>query len=53
MAKLGVFAGSFDPFTKGHLDIVNQAKSIFDRIIIGIGINGTKRIFLSFQKEKK
>ena len=43
MAKLGIFAGSFDPFTKGHLDIVEQSKSIFDRIIVGIGVSGTKK----------
>ena len=42
MEKIGVFAGSFDPFTKGHLDVVNQAKSIFDKIVIGIGVSGTK-----------
>ena len=53
MAKLGVFAGSFDPFTKGHLDIVNQAKSIFDRIIIGIGISGTKKNLFEFSERKE
>ena len=52
MTKLGVFAGSFDPFTKGHLDIVNQAKSIFDKVIIGIGISGTKKNLFEFSERK-
>ena len=40
--KIAVFAGSFDPFTLGHLDIVQQALNIFDRIIIGVGVSGSK-----------
>lgn len=40
--KIGFFAGSFDPFTNGHLEIVKKASKIFDKLIIGIGINGNK-----------
>ena len=40
--KVGIYAGSFDPFTVGHLDIVNQAKLLFDRIIIARGQNPNK-----------
>lgn len=36
------FAGSFDPFTVGHASVVERALTIFDRIIIGVGINATK-----------
>lgn len=36
------FAGSFNPFTKGHADIVKRLLKIFDRVIIGIGINAEK-----------
>lgn len=36
------FAGSFDPFTVGHASVVERALTIFDRIIIGVGINAAK-----------
>ena len=40
--KKGLFPGSFDPFTKGHEDIVLKSLPLFDEVIIGIGINSTK-----------
>ena len=40
--KIAVFAGTFDPFTIGHQDIVNRALPLFDQIIIAIGINEEK-----------
>ena len=45
--KIAVFAGSFDPFTKGHESVVVRALPLFDKIIIAIGINSTKMDFLS------
>lgn len=42
MEKIGFYAGSFDPFTKGHLHVVKVSSEIFDKVIIGIGINPTK-----------
>ena len=40
--KVGFYAGSFDPFTIGHLHIVKVASKIFDKVVIGIGINSQK-----------
>jgi len=40
--KIAVFAGTFDPFTIGHQDIVNRAFLLFDKIIIAIGVNDEK-----------
>lgn len=37
-----IFTGSFDPFTIGHEAIVRQALPLFDRIVIGVGVNGNK-----------
>ena len=37
------YAGSFDPFTNGHLQVVTKAAAIFDKVIIGIGKNPNKR----------
>lgn len=40
--RIALFPGSFDPFTKGHEDIVLRALALFDQIIIGIGNNVNK-----------
>lgn len=40
--KIAVFAGSFDPFTLGHLDIIKKGVKIFDKIIILVAINENK-----------
>lgn len=40
--KIGFYAGSFDPFTFGHLHIVEVASKIFDKVIVGIGVNSKK-----------
>jgi pantetheine-phosphate adenylyltransferase len=40
--KVALFAGSFDPFTKGHEDIVLRGLRVFDEVIIAIGYNSTK-----------
>ena len=42
MTKIAVFPGSFDPFTKGHEDIVRRSLQLFDKVIIGIGNNSQK-----------
>lgn len=43
MNNIIFYAGSFDPFTLGHLELVKQASSIFSKIIIGIGVNPEKK----------
>ena len=40
--RIALFPGSFDPFTKGHEDIVLRGLQLFDEIIIGIGYNSKK-----------
>ena len=48
--KRAIFPGSFDPFTIGHYSIVQRGLTIFDEIIIGIGINNTKKTYFSIEK---
>jgi pantetheine-phosphate adenylyltransferase len=48
--KIAFFPGSFDPFTKGHEDIVLRALSLFDEIIIGIGHNSNKNRYFTIEK---
>ncbi len=50
MKKIGLFPGSFDPFTKGHEAVVKKALKIFDEIIIAIGINSSKNYQFDLQK---
>jgi pantetheine-phosphate adenylyltransferase len=47
--KIAVFPGSFDPFTKGHEDIVRRGLGLFDEIIIGIGHNSNKKRYFSIE----
>lgn len=50
--KVGFYSGSFDPFTNGHLHIVKASCQIFDKVIIGIGINTSKTKHYDTQKMK-
>ena len=52
MMKTAIYPGSFDPFTLGHLDIVNRARTIFDKIYIAIGENRSKSNLFT-PKERK
>ena len=47
MNTTAMYAGSFDPFTRGHADIVERVLMLFDRVIIAIGINESKRNLFS------
>ena len=41
--RIALYAGSFDPFTNGHLDIVRKSAALFDEVIVLIGVNVAKR----------
>ena len=51
--RTAIFPGSFDPFTKGHEAIVEQALRLFDRVVIAIGENIGKRSLLSLEARKQ
>ena len=48
--KKAVFSGSFDPITKGHVDIILRALPLFDEIIVAIGINIMKKNAFSLEQ---
>ncbi|MFN5910743.1 MAG: pantetheine-phosphate adenylyltransferase [Bacteroidota bacterium] len=52
MKRTGLFPGSFDPFTKGHEAVVRKALTLFDELIIGIGVNSTKVYLFELEKRK-
>ena len=45
MKRIAVFAGSFDPFTLGHLDIVRRAASLFDELYVLLAVNASKKYY--------
>ncbi len=47
MERLAIFPGTFDPFTLGHLDVVERASRLFDRLEVAVGINEAKSSLLS------
>lgn len=50
MSKTGLFPGSFDPFTKGHEAVVRKSLDLFDKVIIGVGINSKKQYLFDLDK---
>jgi pantetheine-phosphate adenylyltransferase len=52
MQRLAVFPGSFDPYTKGHQDVVTRSLTMFDRLIIAIGNNVGKKSMYTAQERK-
>jgi len=51
--KIGFYAGSFDPFTIGHLHAVKLASELFDKVVVGIGINPAKKRRFDKERMKK
>ena len=48
--KICVFPGSFDPITIGHLDLVQRALPLFDKIVVAVGINSQKKTLFSLEQ---
>jgi pantetheine-phosphate adenylyltransferase len=47
-----LFPGSFDPFTSGHLDILKRALTIFDEVVVAVGVNQDKHGFYTMEQRK-
>ena len=50
MQRICLFPGTFDPVTLGHTDIINRALPLFDKIVVGIGINSIKNPMFSAEQ---
>ncbi|WP_410220594.1 pantetheine-phosphate adenylyltransferase [Pedobacter sp.] len=51
--KIALFPGSFDPITIAHVDIVIRSLPLFDKIVVGIGLNSSKQNLLSSDKREE
>lgn len=50
--KIGLFPGTFDPITNGHLDVIRRGQNLFDKLVIAIGQNPAKRRLFSVQERR-
>lgn len=48
--RICLFPGTFDPLTLGHVDIINRAIPLFDKIVVGIGLNASKQPMFSAEQ---
>lgn len=48
--KIAVYPGSFDPITKGHLDIVKRAAKVFDKVVVAVLINKSKKPMFNIEE---
>ncbi|MBK6826331.1 MAG: pantetheine-phosphate adenylyltransferase [Chitinophagaceae bacterium] len=53
MPRICLFPGTFDPVTLGHVDIINRALPLFDKIIVGIGLNASKTPMFSASQRQE
>jgi pantetheine-phosphate adenylyltransferase len=53
MQRICLFPGTFDPVTLGHVDIINRALPLFDKIYVGIGINTSKSPMFTAEQRMK
>ncbi|MCT4624602.1 MAG: pantetheine-phosphate adenylyltransferase [Schleiferiaceae bacterium] len=50
--KIALFPGSFDPITRGHVDVVKRALPLFDKVVMAIGINANKKYMFDLEQRK-
>lgn len=48
--RVAIFPGTFDPFTRGHYSVVRRALSMFDEVVIAIGVNSLKRPMFTIEE---
>ena len=51
--KKALFPGSFDPLTLGHYDIIKRGVTLFDEVIVAIGVNADKKYMFSLEERKQ
>ena len=52
-ARSAIYAGSFDPFTLGHVDVVRRGAALFDEVVVAVGNNAAKQYFFDLGERKR
>ena len=50
MERIALYAGSFDPLTNGHLDVIRQSLALADKVVVAIGVHPGKAPMFSFEE---
>ena len=50
MPRIALYAGSFDPVTNGHIDIIGRAATLFDEVVVAVGVNASKQRLFSAEE---
>lgn len=50
MTRIGLYPGTFDPMTNGHLDVIRRALTLVDHLVVAIGVNATKTPLLTLEE---
>lgn len=53
MSNIAIFPGSFDPITNAHVDIIERALPLFDRVYVAIGVNSSKKSYIDLETRKE
>lgn len=48
--RIAVYTGTFDPVHRGHMDVIDRASRLFDRVIVGVGINPEKKTYFDIDE---
>ncbi len=48
--RIAVYTGTFDPVHRGHLDVIDRASRLFDRVIVGVGVNPEKKTYFDIDE---
>jgi pantetheine-phosphate adenylyltransferase len=51
--RTAIYPGSFDPLTNGHLDVIQRAAKLFDRVVVAVAINDSKKPLFSLKERSK
>ena len=49
-SRTAVFTGTFDPLTLGHLDVIGRGRSLFDHLVVAVGVNPNKQLLFSIEE---